>query len=66
MYRVYGEYYIPKHKYQLIDILSVKYPKNRQRFNDMPIEQLLAIYHSYRRRLNEKVSKEGMAEIPER
>lgn len=43
-------FWIPKYKYQLVDILSSRYPKDREKFRKMKKKQLLAILLDIRRR----------------
>ncbi|CAK0755248.1 hypothetical protein CCP1ISM_50042 [Azospirillaceae bacterium] len=61
------EYYVPKFKYELEEILSKWYPDNKD-FRHYSYSRLLAIYHNHRRQLNgtdifEKVFKEEVAKV---
>ena len=42
-------YWIPKYKWQLVDVLSSRYPKDRAKFQAMKKKQLYAILHSIRK-----------------
>ena len=48
--RLFNQYYIPKYKYQIVELLGKAYPKDKGEFWKMSREQLLAIYCHYRER----------------
>ena len=50
MYKTYGRFYVPKHKYEVIFLLNKIYPKDIGKFSRMSFEQCLAIYYHYRER----------------
>ena len=50
MYRQYGRFYVPKHKYEVVILLNKIYPKDIGKFSKMSFEQCLAIYYHYRER----------------
>ncbi len=59
------EYYVPRFKYELEEILSKWYSNNKD-FKRWKMDRLLAIYYQHRRSLNEKMPKEGMDKVPQR
>lgn len=45
-----GNYWIPQHKWQLVQWLVGKYPNEKAKFNRMSKKQLYAIYYDMRRK----------------
>lgn len=46
------DFWIPSFKHHLVDVLCLKYPRDRKRFEKMSKKRLYAILFSVRRRKN--------------
>lgn len=48
------DYYKPHSRWKVLELLSVSYPADCEKFRKMPTRQLFAIYHSVQKRRLER------------